>query len=36
VDYINTLKNYITVKNDLLSIQGERLTLINEYNYRNW
>ncbi|MGA2667624.1 MAG: TolC family protein [Ignavibacteria bacterium] len=36
VDYINTLKNYISVKNDLLSIQSQRLTLINEYNYRNW
>jgi outer membrane protein TolC len=36
IDYINTLKNYISVKSDLLSIESKRMTLINEYNYRNW
>lgn len=36
IDFINTLKNYAGAKNDLLTTEGERLTLINEYNYLNW
>jgi outer membrane protein TolC len=36
IDFINTLKYYASARNDLLTTEGERLTLINEYNYWNW
>lgn len=36
IDFINTLKNYAGAKNDLLTTEGEKLTLINEFNYLNW
>jgi outer membrane protein TolC len=36
IDYINTLKNYYSVKNELLLTQFQRINLISEYNYWNW
>jgi outer membrane protein TolC len=36
IDFINVLKNKVTVQRDLLQLETNRLLLINAYNYWNW
>ena len=36
IDYVNTIKSFILLQNELTIARGDRSTLINEYNYWNW
>ena len=36
IDYVNTLKSFILLQNELTLAQADRRTLINEHNYWNW
>lgn len=36
VDFINTVKNYVNFRSDIISNENQRLSIINEFNYWNW
>ncbi len=36
INFINTLKSFILLQNDLIIARSDRRTLINNYNYWNW
>ena len=36
INYINTIKLYVTIQRDLVITRSSRLLLINAYNYWNW
>lgn len=36
INFINTLKSFILLQNDLIIAHSDRQTLINNYNYWSW
>lgn len=36
IDYVNTIKSFILLQNELTIARADQRTLINEYNYWNW
>ena len=36
IDYLNTVKNYLSLQSDIALSETNRMLIVNEYNYLNW